>query len=102
MKKIKVSFDVNVTGNHSMTDDDLKKDVSRMLNVYARSNGLCVDNITLEAVTEEPRVDHYCRGFGCALSRSCLRHLEWLNPKGWRPYFDHCDEEKRDGYISNS
>lgn len=54
MKTIKVTFEVGVERSASdMTEEGFKKDMSRMLHVYGRSNGLCVENVVFEDVNHE-------------------------------------------------
>lgn len=51
MKVIKVSFEVGVERSaNDMTEDRLKADMERMLQIYGRSNALCIDNIKLEQI----------------------------------------------------
>lgn len=97
MKKVTISFEADFDSS----DDDFKKDVNRQLSIYARSNGMSVDKVSVNIEKIQPYIDHYCRGFGCALSVMCLRFQLWMNGKaGYKPYFDHCDENKRDGFVS--
>lgn len=99
MKKVVISFEADFDSS----DDDFKKDVNRQLSIYARSNGIRVDKVSVLVEEIQPNIDYYCRGFGCALSDKCLRFNLWKAGKsGYKPYFDHCDEEKRDGYVSNT
>lgn len=52
MERIRVSFDIEVKGVSEMTEESLAKDVKRMLDVYARSHGLCIDNVSMSPVKE--------------------------------------------------
>ena len=99
MKTITVTFEVSVERNaNDMTEEELKKDVKRMLHVYGRSNGLCVENVSYETKSDElAHVGVPCRSFGCAL-RDCLRLRKWVKFGGYN-FIDHCDIDTRNGYL---
>lgn len=48
---------------------------------------------------------HRCEGKGCAIRTSCARFTQGCadrnNGDNASPWFTHCDEEKRNGYIKN-
>mgnify|MGYP006872981058 CR=1 FL=1 len=108
MKTIIVTFEVSVERNaNDMTEEELKKDVKRMLHVYGRSNGLCVENVKFDMEFKGlENVSMICRGIGCALKSGCLRNQKWLVRGGGTNFFyrddntiDHCDAETRDCYF---
>ena len=99
MKKLEIYFEVGVEHNTGdMTEDKLKKDIVRMLQVYARSNALQIDNVTCMPIFRKDFTGASCRGFGCRLSRNCKRHEAWVSNDG-SSSIDFCDTETREMYI---
>jgi hypothetical protein len=100
MKKLGIYFEVGIERNaDDTTEEKLKKDIVRMLQVYARSNTLQIDNVTCSPVFRRGFIGVSCRGFGCRLSGSCQRHEAWSANDG-SSFIDFCDPETREMYIS--
>ena len=74
MKVIKISFEVGVERSaNDITAEKLKNDITRMLQIYGRSNAVCVDKIAFSPTFRRGFSGTACRGFGCKLSETCLR-----------------------------
>lgn len=99
MKKLGIYFEVGIERNADDTSEEkLKKDIVRMLQVYARSNTLQIDNVTCSPIFRKEFTGVSCRGFGCRLCGSCKRHEAWVSNDG-SSSIDFCDTETREMYI---
>lgn len=102
MKVIKVSFEVGVERSaNDITEEKLRKDITRMLQIYGRSNSVCVDNVAFSPVFRRGFSGTACRGVGCGLSDTCLRYKKW-HESGAISYIDFCDPETREMYVSEN
>lgn len=63
MKVIMISFEVGVERSaNDITAEKLKKDITRMLQIYGRSNAVCVDNIAFSPAFRRGFSGTACRG----------------------------------------
>lgn len=102
MKVVKISFEVGVERNaNDITAEKLKNDITRMLQIYGRSNAVCVDNIAFSPTFRRGFSGTACRGFGCKLSETCLRYRKW-HEDGAISFVDFCNPETREMYVSEN
>ena len=100
MKTINVSFDVSIKSDNEKAEEKIIRNLGIVLQIFARSNDVCVENIINTPVFHRQDFDGFaCRGFGCNLSTSCKRYNAWVHNEG-RRFIDFCDPETRELYLS--
>ena len=98
MKAIRISFEVSFRAENDITEEKIKKEIARMLQIYGRSNRVCVDSIVFSPVFRRGFSGTACRGFGCKLSETCLRYKKW-HEEGAASFVDYCNPETREMYV---